>query len=351
MKKNYTSLLSLVLLASSLLSCSGPQSMFPSIGSEGDKVITIWYILFALGVFVFLAFMIFLLLGLLKKPEESFEKKYVSDDKKLLRKLYGATSFIIVVLVGLLVSSHLNSPRQKIYTKPDVTIRITGLQYWWRIEYLDSKDNVIFETANELKIPINKKIHFILETDDVIHSFWVPSIAGKVDMIPGRKNNLYVTVDKLGRFRGQCAEFCGIQHAKMSMYIDVVSAKDFDNYLHHQEKDALALTHEINNEGKSVFNEVGCIKCHTIRGDWNVSNNKNIQDKSDQNGLDQIRGPDLTHLMSRQTLAAGTIPNTTGHLSGWVIDSQSPKKGNLMPISKMSSKDLKSLLMFLERLK
>jgi cytochrome c oxidase subunit II len=195
-------------------------------------------------------------------------------------------------------------------------IEVEGRQWWWEVRYLapsPGRDAVV--AANEIHIPTGVAVDLILTTPDVIHSFWVPSLAGKVDMVPGRRNRLTLQADREGRYRGQCAEFCGVQHAQMALLVVAVPAATFQTWLAREAVPAAAPATPELARGHDAFLAHGCGGCHTIRGTA---------------ALGKL-GPDLTHVGSRRTLAAGTIVNHIEALAAWVASGQQIKPGNRMP--------------------
>jgi cytochrome c oxidase subunit II len=207
-----------------------------------------------------------------------------------------------------------------------LTIDVIGHVWWWEVRYPGGA-----VTANEIHIPTGETVRFRLTTDDVIHSFWVPQLAPKIDMIPGRTNVLDVDADRPGTYRGQCAEFCGLQHARMAFYVVAEPRDDFDAWLQNETRTAASVETE---SGREVFLRSSCVGCHTIRG-------------TDATGT---LGPDLTHLASRETLAAATIPNTRANLADFVADPQAIKPGAVMPPTELTADEMDALLDFLESL-
>ena len=195
-----------------------------------------------------------------------------------------------------------------------VQIRVTGEQYWWRVEY--QTDGVsLFTTANEIVLPVGRATDLALISNGVIHSLWIPALAGKVDMIPGRTNRLNLKPDRTGRFRGQCAEFCGTSHSFMALDVQVLEPEAFEQWLQARRLEASAPVTAQQQRGAEVFFETGCQACHTIRG---------------TTAMGQL-GPDLTHYGSRHTVAAGLYPNNIGTTAGWIAGAQHLKPGNQMP--------------------
>ncbi len=254
----------------------------------------------------------------------------------------GGLAFPVVVLSGRLIYGLTITARVADEPRPgEMRVRVTGEMWWWRVAYLDDQGREVIQDANEVHIPAGRPVVFELESADVIHSFWVPRLGGKVDMIPGRRNFLRLQADEPGAYGGQCAEYCGGPNALMGL---VVVAHDPQAYAAWREKQArpaavvaspqtaLALV----DQGRAVFAASGCAACHTIRG-------------TEANGL---AGPDLTHVGSRQTLGAGILPNNQGTMAGWIADSQGVKPGNRMPsYPVLNGQDLRAVSAYLDSLK
>jgi cytochrome c oxidase subunit 2 len=219
--------------------------------------------------------------------------------------------------------------------KQALQIRVTGHQWWWEVQYRDSLPQYWATTANEIHVPVGRPVVFELRSIDVIHSLWAPNLNGKRDLIPGDENSLWFQADTPGVYRGQCAEFCGHQHAKMGLLVVAESPDNFAQWLQQQRDTARTPTDSLARRGQEVFLASSCVMCHTISGTPAGSR----------------IGPDLTHLASRQTIAAGTLPNTKGSLAGWILDPQRIKPGVRMPPTQLSSRDLQALLAYLETLK
>ncbi|WP_167767039.1 cytochrome c oxidase subunit II [Jannaschia formosa] len=209
-------------------------------------------------------------------------------------------------------------------------IEVRGELWWWEFRYLDEDGEVVAVTANELHLPVGRRARLRLVSDNVIHSFWAPNLQGKTDLIPGKVNLLYAEPETPGTWRGQCAEFCGLQHGLMGFVVVAEPPGDFARWLAAQ-----AEPHRVTEpEGLAVFDRIGCAECHTVRG----------------TSADGEDGPDLTHLASRQTLAAATIPNSRGNLGGWITSTHTIKPGAKMPSRIPEPEDLHALLDFLESL-
>src|SRR4029079_2450118 len=194
-------------------------------------------------------------------------------------------------------------------------VHVTGHQWWWEIEYTEGGVDGHVVTANELHIPTGRPVDIELRAHDVIHSFWVPRLHGKVDLVPGLVNRIRIQADRAGVYRGECAEYCGPQHAHMILLVQSDSPSDFDGWLAHQRQPAAAPAGAAAQRGQQVFMNNACSLCHTVRG-------------TTARGL---VGPDLTHIGSRKGLAANAYPNTTAYLAAWVTHAQSLKPNAQMP--------------------
>jgi cytochrome c oxidase subunit 2 len=217
-------------------------------------------------------------------------------------------------------------------TPPALTIEVTGLQWWWRVRYLSSDPSQVFETANEIHIPVGQPVRVRVIGGDVIHSFWVPQLAGKIDTIPGQTNVTWLQANAPGRYVGQCTEYCGLEHAKMQFAVIAEPPAAFAAWRANQ-REAASVAADLAPD-QALF-AARCGKCHTVRGSRAAGH----------------FGPDLTHLMSRQTLAAGTLPNNPGALSGWITDPQGNKPGAKMPGQLLSGPELAEVRTYLESLR
>lgn len=281
--------------------------------------------------------------GLLLHVIVRYRHRPGGDDKEP-PQIYGSNQielawivFPILIVVVLFLStvriifSIQNAPHPK--TALDVTV--TGHQWWWEFTY--PKYN--FVTANELHVPVSDDARnplptfMKLVTADVDHSFWVPRLGGKTDLMAGQVNQMWIQPEATGLFLGQCAQFCGAQHAKMLIRVYAQTPADFQKWVANQEKDAVDDPSVA--AGRAVFEQNACINCHTIRG--TVANGR--------------FGPDLTHLMSRDTLASGALPNTRSNLENWIKDPDIYKPGCLMPAMKLSDKDVALIASYLVTLK
>jgi cytochrome c oxidase subunit 2 len=247
-----------------------------------------------------------------------------------------ATGLTIALLFGFLIFDI--SVGRAITANPGkdaLQIRVTGHQWWWEVQYRDSLPQNWVTTANEIHLPVGHPVVFELRSTDVIHSFWPPNLSAKRDQIPGDENSLWFKADRAGVFRGLCAEFCGHQHANMAFLVVAEPPDSFASWLARQRDTALTPTDSLTRRGEQVFLGSSCVMCHTIAGTPAGSR----------------IGPDLTHIASRRTIAAGTLPNNRSNLTGWIVDPQVIKPGVKMPPSQLSGPDLLALVTYLESLK
>jgi cytochrome c oxidase subunit 2 len=219
--------------------------------------------------------------------------------------------------------------------EPQVSLKITAHQWWWQIEYTDPDPSRHVRTANEIHLPVGAQVHAELASDDVIHSFWVPNLHGKRDLIPGRPAEFRLQPLQPGRYRGQCAEFCGLQHAHMALEIVVESQQDYAAWYEQQLATPPAVSEARAARGQQVFFTSACNLCHAIAGTDAAAN----------------YGPDLSHVASRRMLAAGTLPNDSEHLRRWLENPQRVKPGNRMPVVSLGPDDLDALVAYLGTLR
>jgi cytochrome c oxidase subunit 2 len=243
------------------------------------------------------------------------------------------TSLVLFVL--LLVDSAVGRATTASPGHDALQIRVTGHQWWWEIQYRDSQAHRWATTANEIHVPVGAPVVLELRSSDVIHSFWPPNLTAKRDLIPGHENSLWLEADSAGEYRGQCAEFCGHQHARMAFLVVAQPPDSFRQWLATQRDTAATPTDSLTSRGQEVFLGSSCPMCHAVAGTPAGSR----------------VGPDLTHLAGRRTLAAGTLPNTRGNLAGWILNPQAIKPGAKMPPNALSPDDLQALLAYLETLR
>jgi len=270
-------------------------------------------------------------------------RKRNSDDGREPPQVYGSNQVeiawtvipVLIVVALFMATARVIADIQKA-SLPANTIEVVaiGHQFWWEYRY-PGREVV---TANELHVPVSDPIHptptFIkLVSADTDHSFWVPRLAGKTDLIPNHPNSMWIDPQATGLYLGQCAQYCGTQHAKMLLRVYVQSKDEFDRWIQQQRQPALV--NDAVSRGQRIFETTACIDCHTVAG-------------TAANGR---FGPDLTHLMSRDTIAAGAAPNTPNNLRLWIENPAAIKPGSLMPAMQLDDRDLDALTTYLETLR
>jgi cytochrome c oxidase subunit 2 len=245
-------------------------------------------------------------------------------------------ALIAAGLIGLTIASFFTDRSNAANGgNPELMLTVTANQWWWDVEYNSPDASKTVRTANEIHLPVGVPVQVKLKSNDVIHSFWIPNLAGKQDLIPGRETDAQLLARKTGLYRGQCAEFCGVQHAQMALDVTVESKADFQRWYAAQLQPAPAPASPLQRAGYKYFTTRECASCHNIAG---------------TPATGQV-APDLTHFASRRSIAAGALPMNTGNLYGWVADPQSQKPGNRMPTVGLKSNDLHALVAYLETLK
>jgi cytochrome c oxidase subunit 2 len=320
---------------------SGPQTPLDPAGPQARHIEHTLLLIFWITSVVFALVIAALAYGVFRNhAREGFLPPKLVEDPEVDRKarfvVGSALGVTVVLLFVMMISSFRTSHETAVLaSSQSLKINVYGHQWWWEIEYpINEQPYRMVRTANEIHVPVGTTITIHGTSRDVIHSFWAPNIHGKKDLLPGYENDLTLQVDKPGTWRGQCAEFCGLQHAHMAFDMVAQSREDFDHwYLHQLEPAAEPKTSEAAH-GREVFLSHPCVMCHTVRG---TSANATV-------------GPDLTHLASRSMIAAGTLKNTTGNLAGWITNAQSIKPGCRMPPNPMPASDMNDLLAYLETL-
>jgi cytochrome c oxidase subunit II len=320
-----------------LAGCHGRRDMsvFDPVGPQSAQINSLWWLFFWVTAIVYVLTMAFFGIALFKGGRPA-DPEAPRRTRRAAIAVSGAMG-VTVILLFVLLASDLTTGHSiaSLSSKNAVTIEITGRQWWWEARYSDPVASNIVTTANEIHVPVGEPVVLLGTSRDVIHSFWAPNIHGKRDLIPGYQNAMWIRVDQPGTYRGQCAEFCGHQHAHMAFYIVAEPREQFRAWLEAQRKPAQPPQTDEQRQGLQVFLANDCVVCHTVRG-------------TDASGR---IGPDLTHLASRGNIAAGTLPFNTGSLAGWILDPQNIKPGNRMPQHALSGDDLQALLAYLENLK
>lgn len=312
-------------LAVLLGACDGPQSALVAAGHEAERLVTLFWWMLGGAALIWTV-----VIGLAVYAVHVHPEQHPEREARLLI-VGGGVVFPVVVLAALLAWGLRLMPELRTEAPADaLRIEIAGERWWWRVRYVPS-DGEPFELANELRLPVGRPAELVLTSPDVIHSFWVPSIAGKLDMIPGRVTRMTIEPTRRGLFRGACAEYCGGSHALMALWVSVVEPAEFDTWAAAQRQPARA----IDGRGPEVFLWSGCGACHTVRG----------------TAADGRMGPDLTHVGSRLSLAAATLPNDRDAFRRFVLDPRAIKPEAHMPAyAALGDEELDTLAEWLESL-
>jgi cytochrome c oxidase subunit 2 len=306
------------------------QSALAPAGPHAEGVARLAWIMFGAGLAIFV--IVLALLAFAASPAGR-RRRWMTGDGFVFG--FGAV-FPVVSLAALLFYGVALSGRLAAPGPPVLRILVEGEQWWWRVSYVGPDGDVRLESANEIRIPTGRPVEFVLQTRDVIHSFWVPSLAGKLDMIPGRTNSYRFAASRPGIYRGQCAEFCGAQHALMAFYVVAMEKDEFEAWYARESRSADRPVVAIRARGADLFVSQGCGACHTVRGTQ----------------ADGRLGPDLTHVGGRRSIAAGTLPTNVGTVAAWIASSQHLKPGNRMPsFEDLTGEDLRAVAAYLEGLK
>lgn len=316
---------SIVLLAG----CSGRQSALSPAGQSAQQIAVLFWWMVAGAALIWL-----IVIGL------AFYAAYIRRGRHSRRQsalliIGGGTVFPTIVLIGLLAYGLALIPSLMSPAPPgSLRIRVVGEQWWWRVHYEGANGESV-PVANEIHLPVGEPVQFQLEAADVIHSFWIPSLAGKVDMIPGRINQLSLLPTKVGVYRGVCAEYCGASHALMNFDVVVEERAEFDAWIAHQADPANTPDSPDAAQGSSLFAKNGCGACHAVRG-------------TSANG---VVGPDLTHVGSRLSIGASLLPNEENEFHRWIEHTDTVKPEVIMPAySMLPEEDLQAIAAYLEGL-
>jgi cytochrome c oxidase subunit II len=317
------------------------QSAVDPAGPQAGRIDGLWrvmlYLLSAIYLIVMIVVAIAAFRGRIRTQDNDLITQQHDRERRMSRTVTAGVLTTVAILFVLLVSSFLVG--RALHSNPDpsnaLVIEVNAHQWWWDLRYNNPVPSQIVTTANEIHIPVGRPIMFRLNSSDVIHSFWVPNLHGKTDMIPGRTLETWLQADRAGVYRGQCAEFCGHQHAHMAFVVVAEPVEQFQAWYQAQLQNAPAPATESQINGQKVFLSKPCVMCHRIQG-------------TDAGGR---VGPDLTHVASRQTIAAGTLQNTRDHLTKWITNSQDVKPGNRMPPIPVDDNELNALLDYIQSLK
>jgi cytochrome c oxidase subunit 2 len=332
----------MTLAAASTSALFGDHSALAPAGPQAGHIHTLWWIYLGVCTSVFVLVLAFTLIGAARPRSvtEPIDAPILSPssggERRMGITVISAVAATVVLLFVLLITDYVSGRAIHSLAAADEPVRmaITGHQWWWEVSYQGKLPSQTLVTANEIHIPVGRTVGIELASSDVIHSFWVPNLHGKRDLIPGHPTTIWLRADRAGTYEGQCAEFCGTQHAQMRLLVIAEPQEKFASWLAGQLKPSAEPTSDVEKHGRQVFLTSSCILCHTIRG-------------TDANGR---LGPDLTHLASRRLIAANSLPNTPGHLAGWIVDPQKIKPGVIMPQNALAPQDLRDLLKYLENL-
>lgn len=307
-----------------------PSALDPR-GHGADVIAQLWWVLLALCTLVALITLAALVYAALR-PRPNWQRPTAEQDRGPTRAIvYAGIVGPVIILAGLFVYVLSALGALSVPADSPYSIVVTGYQWWWDVRYRFPNQADGFRTANELRIPVGRRVRVDLESFDVIHSFWVPQLHGKIDLIPGRKNEIWLQANEPGVYRGQCAEFCGLQHTRMAFHVVALEPAEFDAWLMQQRRPAPEPRTAAEQHGRVTYESHGCAICHAIQGTTSRG----------------IVAPDLTHVASRMYLAAGTIPTTRGHMAGWISDPQHVKPGVNMPRVPLDPDELNNLVTWL----
>lgn len=327
----------LFLLCFFLAGCHGWQSALDSHGPAADSLERMFWIFVAVLATVWLLTMVALLLSLRRRRPADADP--LATDPGTERRMTITVSVAVgLTLVTVVSLTGLSYAAQKVlfaHKEGTLTLLVTGRQWWWQVTYEDSQPSRVFTTANEIHIPVGEPVLVKLESSDVIHSFWIPNLTGKMDAITGRQNQIQIQADRAGFYRGQCAEFCGLQHAHMGLLVIAEPKEEFERWRNRQIASAPPPDDPERQLGMGIFLSKPCTMCHQIRG-------------TDAGGK---IAPDLTHVGSRRYIAAGTLEMTRGNIAAWIVDPHGIKPGVNMPTIQLEPDEVQPLASYLEGLK
>jgi cytochrome c oxidase subunit 2 len=312
-----------------IVATRGIQSALEPAGAHAEQIARLWDVFLAVCVVVYVLVLIALLLALFRRRNAE-----ATTTRGATTIVSIATGITVITLFALLVSTIMTSRTLADVQGNAVEVTLTGRQWWWQVDYEHPDPSKRMTTANELVVPVGMPVHIRLLSTDVIHSFWVPNLHGKQDLIPGHENAIILQADRPGVYRGQCAEFCGPQHAKMAFWVNALAPADYAKWIEAQRQSSKIPSTPEQRRGQEVFMNSPCPLCHNIQG-------TNASGKT---------GPDLTHIGSRRSLAAATLPNRRETMAEWILDPQHVKPGAYMPPTVLQRGELEPLLAYLESL-
>lgn len=300
----------------------------------------VWWLMLGLGAFAFTVFAVALAVGLRRHTPSAEPSPPGSDGReRTSRWIIGGGVILPLVVVLVVFAATVDALREMPTEAPEgaLVVEVTGHQWWWEVRYPDAG----FTTANEVHLPVGRDVAFRLTSADVIHSFWVPALAGKMDLLPDGTNVLVLRADEAGTYPSRCAEFCGLQHAAMELTVVAEPEADFDEWVATRRRPGAEPAGTAAVRGREVFLDSACASCHTIAG----------TSEADAADEDAVEGPVLTHLADRPTLGAGAVDNTPGELAAWITDPHAVKSGVAMPAAELTHADRADLLAYLAELR
>ncbi len=315
-------------------SCARSPSIFASHGASSDAIARLGLTLTIVSSLVVVIVSGLVLVALFRRrppdpPASDRFARFEATERRSRRWIVGGTAVTTLILLGAFIYSLrvlIDSGRGA--AGAPLTVRVVGHRFWWSLQYLDPGGRPDFVTANELHLPVGTRVRLQLEAGDVIHSFWVPELAGKTDLIPGQRNEMWIEANQVGRYVGQCAEFCGPAHALMRL-VAVVQTPDAYQAWARRQREAVPPDPEV----VDLLRRRGCMACHRVGGAPSAG----------------LAGPDLTHLAERSSLASGIVPNTAANLGRWLRRPDSVKPGVLMPRTGLTRSEVDTLVAFLEQ--
>jgi cytochrome c oxidase subunit 2 len=283
------------------------ESALDPAGPQAGRLADLWWFSFWVALAVWIVVIVFLVFAVKRGRERSSALIEPSGDRPMRRGVVIASAITVVILSIFLVHD-ITTGRDlaSLPRKNALRVEIKGHQWWWEVSYVDPTPGRMVTTANEIHIPVGEPVQIVGSSPDVIHSFWIPNLQGKKDLVPGHTTSAWLQADRPGVYRGQCAEYCGAQHAKMVALVIAERRPQFDAWYNGQLQDAKQPSDSVTTKGQEVFLKSACSVCHTIGGTL----------------AGGTVGPSLTHLGSRLTLAAGSLRNSRGNLGGWIVDLQ-----------------------------
>jgi cytochrome c oxidase subunit 2 len=329
------------LFALGLGGCGYRRGALDPASTQAHAISVLWWVFFWTSVAVFSAVFVALVVALVRghsraqregprvetEPEPGLERRSA-------RAVTAATALSVVILVGLLVASVARGRELFQGSEPAIAVKVIAHQWWWEVQYPGPRDSDLVITANELHLPAGRTAELELRSVDVIHSLWIPNLQGKRDLIPGHTTRLVIVPERVGRYDGHCAEFCGAQHARMDLPVSVDPPARFAAWLAAQRRPAPVPSTPAASRGAELFMRGPCAMCHAVTGtDASAS-----------------AGPNLTHVASRPWLAAGALVNSPRNMREWLRDPQSKKPGSQMPATGLTDRELDDLLVYLETL-